>query len=195
VKNSSYFAGESIPVEEGTKQDFEEIFKNEEYMDINNEGKQGETKGERKKPNYFDQLIDETKQNDFLYCPYLDQFDKIWVQNNCKKAKDNTILSCCGCFTNVCFAHEKLRFFTNMYISKEMKNIFLDYFEVYDYDKLIDVFKQNINSFKYNKGEIEAIGICAEIKSHFVGVKCSSCYNLLAAFDADKKSYYIFNSI
>jgi hypothetical protein len=160
---------------------FEDVKKNKE--ENNNKG------------NYFDNLVKETKKNDFLYCPYLDQFDKLWVQNNCKKSKENTILSCCGCFNNICFSHVKLKYFTNLYISKEMKNVFLDYFEVYDYDKLIDLFKERINNFSFNKEELSKIGISPESKDHYVGVKCKSCYTLVSVFDSDQKTYYVFNAV
>ena len=148
-----------------------------------------------KKDNYFENLVKETKQNDFLYCPYLDQFDKIWVQNNCKTSKDKNILSCCGCFTSVCYSQEKLKYFTNMYISKEMKNIFLDYFEIFDYDRVLEIFKENINNFTSSDEELNKIGINRSNKNHFVGVKCEVCYNLLAIYDSDQKLFYVFNSI
>ena len=76
-----------------------------------------------------------------------------------------------------------------------MKNVFLDYFEVYDYDKLIDLFKERINNFSFNKEELSKIGISPESKDHYVGVKCKSCYTLVSVFDSDQKTYYVFNAV
>ena len=56
--------------------------KNQKKYQNSNNSSEKETKSETK---YFNKVVEETKKNDFLYCSYIDQFDKMWVKNNLSK--------------------------------------------------------------------------------------------------------------
>jgi hypothetical protein len=157
--------------------------------------KESDKNKEKEKKGYFKELINDTIKNEYLYSGYLDQFDKIWMNNNVNNHISKRILSCAACFNQIAYESEPVKSLPDLFITNSTVNCFEDYFETLSSQELIDFLKNNIKDIKINENKLNLLDINIENKElkEYVSVKCYNCYNLVGILDTYKNRYIMFN--
>lgn len=170
----------------------------DDEMQIDEEMNNNIPKNDKKKDKYFNNLVKETLKHEGLYCSYLDQFDKIWLNNNVKNTNNKNMLSCVGCFNEVCLESFQIKNFNNVYLADKLINTFDDYCNILSGQDFLKILKENISHMNnISEKQILSLGIDLSIDKplQYISTKCNNCYNVIAVYDSFNKKYIIFNAV
>lgn len=134
----------------------------------------------KKQNDYFKEIKKNTKEHDYLYCGYIDDFDKMFVKNK-NDGKKGKILSCVGCFNQVCYKARNLT--KDLLQSNEMESVIIDNRQNLNETDVKKILKGPMIMNQFDNDSIYNI------------VLCSSCKSDIAVYDTNKNQYYIYNAI
>jgi hypothetical protein len=149
--------------------------------------------------NYFGDIIESTLKNESLYCSYLDQFDKMGVDNlksNSLVILGKTSLSCAACFSEICLNGSPVKGLSDVSLTNQMVNCFQDYFEVYTVEQVKGIISEKMNKISEEvEGHLGLGDDEMKYRKEFSTMKCSNCYTLVGFFDCETVRYIVINAI